>query len=284
MSIQISIDKNVINMFRAQLIEAKFLPALQENKIIMHLTDSFLQELLIDGSQSRRARHSNTVLQVFNGKIILPMTAAFKAELNGRREIFVNQSAESAIRQLLDDMAQGKQLTSFWESKRQALLKSKRPYDEDLKIGQEMNLKNVFRGIKNVIVSGLFRRQQFEEFDFEQYYNAWPNDQKLKKLQKQLEVNGIAYGEGISSCLDSQNYPFMNSWLRSWYAYHYYTVQRWQPTLRRNDASDLIYIVSAHCLDHLITNDKMLRIVGNLTYNSTDKFITWDNFELKYLT
>lgn len=247
MSTQISIDKNVINVFRPKLLETKFLPTLSRNEIIMHLTDPFLQELLIDGSRSRRARHSNIFNQLFNGKIILPMTKAFESELNGRRDIFVVQTGEVAVRQLLDAMAQGKQLISFWKAKRQELLKSKKVYDEDLKINQEINLRNVFSGIKNAIISKLFRRDQFKKLDFEQYYNAWPNDQKLKKLQKQLDINGITYSRDISLCLGSRDFPCMNFWLRSWYAYHYYTVQRWQPTLKRNDASDLIYIVSAHC-------------------------------------
>lgn len=195
MSIQIAIDKNVINVFRPKLLKTKFLPALNRNEIVMHLTDPFLQELLIDGSQSRRVRHSNTFLQLFNGKIILPMTAAFKSELNGRRDIFVDQTAETDIRQLLDAMAHGKQLASFWKAKRQELLKSKKPYDEDLKIGQENNLRNVFGVIKNAIISGLFRRDQFKKFDFEQYYNAWPNNQKLKKLRDNGRDNGVRPGK-----------------------------------------------------------------------------------------
>lgn len=283
MPIHISMDRNIINALNEELLKNKLLPALSQGKIIVHSTDPFLQELLIDGAVNRRARHSIIFCQLFNGKIILTIKELLKSELSGKKDLFFDQITEKGIRQLLDTMAQGKQLNTFWEAKRQELLKSKKPYDEDLKIGQEMNLKSVFGGIKKTIISGLFSREKLERFDFEQYYDACPKDQKLKKLQKLLEINGITYGGDISLCLDIQQFPLINFWLRSWYAYHYYTVQRWRPTLRKNDATDLIYIVSGYCVDHFITNDKMLKTVGNICYNSADKFITWDNFESKFL-
>ncbi|MBU4304827.1 MAG: hypothetical protein KJ893_04285 [Candidatus Omnitrophica bacterium] len=125
-------------------------------------------------------------------------------------------------------------------------------------------------------------RKRLEEFDFERYYAACPNEQKVRKLQKLLEINAIVPPEDISSCLDSQRFPRVNLWLRSWYAYHYYTVQRKQPTLRKNDATDLNHIISACCVDHFITNDGMLKDVGNICFKSEDRFISWDNFESRF--
>ena len=283
MPIQISMDRNIINVLNEKLLKNKLLPALSHSKIIIHLTDIFIQELLIDEAVTRRTRHSNILCQLFNGKIVLSMKEVLKAELSGKKDLFFDQTIETGIKQLLDAMAQGKQLSPFQEAKRQELLKSKKSYDEDLRIGQEMNLKGVFNGIKKAIISGLLCREKLERFDFEQYYGACLKDQKLRKLQNFLEVNGITYDGDISLCLDSQEFPRINFWLRSLYAYHYYTMQRWQPTLRKNDATDLNYIGSGYCVDRFITNDKMLKTVGNICFNSADKFITWDNFESKFL-
>ncbi|MBU4304826.1 MAG: hypothetical protein KJ893_04280 [Candidatus Omnitrophica bacterium] len=64
MPTQISMDKNIINVLNKNLLKNKFLPALSQGKIIVHLTEPFLQELLIDGAVDRRARHSNLFLSV----------------------------------------------------------------------------------------------------------------------------------------------------------------------------------------------------------------------------
>lgn len=282
MPIKISIDRNIINVLNEELLNKKFLPAVNQKKIIVHLSDTFLWEILLDDNIARRVRHSDVSRKLFNGHLMLPLINVFRSELKKQKNLFYDQIAERKIRQLFDNIARGKQLNSFEETKRQEALKSKKAYDEYLKIGQEVNLKIIFRRIKEAIMLGLFNKEQ-QRFDFEQYYDICSKDQKLSKLQKFLEANGIIYEGDSSVCIDNGEYPCINLWLRSWYVYHYYTVQKKWTTLRKNDATDLMYIVSAYCVDHFITNDNMLIAVGNICYNSVDKFITWDNFESRFL-
>ena len=283
MPIQVVFDRNIINNLNAKTIEHKILPILSQGKLLIHLAEPFLQEIIIDGAVTRRARHSKAFNQIFNGKMILSMKEIFKAELEGRKDLFFSESVEDGIRQLLNVMAQGRPLNSFWEDRRQVLIKKKKLYDADFKIGQEVNLKNVFRMISQAIKSGLFIKRDIENLKFEHYYEAWTNEQKLGKLHKILDVNEIAYKNDEYSYLDKVQYPRINLWLRSWYAYHHYTTQRWQPTLRKNDATDLNYICCGYCVDHFITNDKMLLKVGNVCYGSV-KFITWKDFESNVLS
>lgn len=279
MPVQISFDRNTINKISQEKLNNKILPALSQRNIIVHLTDSFFQEILIDGNIARRSRHTHICNQMFNGNLVLSIKDALQSELNGNEDLFYNQTVETKIRSLFGSIAQGEQLTASLESLRQKLLKTKKAYDGDLKIRQEKNLKNVFVDIKNSIIS----RSDITQFNFDQYYENRSRDEKLIKIKKLLEANDINYDENISTCLDNQKYPRINVWLKSWYAYHFYTVNRWQPTLRKNDATDLSYIASAHCLSHFITNDKMLREIGTLCFDDPNKFITWEQFETQFL-
>lgn len=65
MTIQISIDRNIINVLTKESLKNKFLSALSQGKLIVYLTDPLLQEFLIDGAVKRRARHSNIFCQLF---------------------------------------------------------------------------------------------------------------------------------------------------------------------------------------------------------------------------
>jgi len=283
MAIQISIDRNVVNALSLEMLRNKFLPALRQNKIIVHLMDTFLGELFSDDNSGRRARHADIFQKIFNGKIILSLPQLISSELQGKNELFYNNKIEARIRRVLDYIAQRKLSI---KARQQKIKEARRFYNEDLKNRQEDKLITLKSYIKKKLEDKEIDKEllkQSKKATFEEYYAGCPNEWKWRKLKRFLEVNKISYKGDISQYLDNKNYPCSNFWLRSWFGYHYYTVQRGQFTLRKNDASDLDYIVSAYYLDYFITNDEALRNIGNLVSNSVDKYIAWDDFESRFI-
>ncbi|MBU1122492.1 MAG: hypothetical protein KKF54_07360 [Candidatus Omnitrophica bacterium] len=281
MSINLTIDKNIINNLTTELLK-KILPALKQKKIIMHLTDPFFQELLSDGNKNRKARHADIYNKIFNGSIILSLPELIKSELKGTRKLFYGQHIEVKIRALLVDLAQGKSLDDLLDRKLNEMAKYRRLFNADLKFRQERNLVNVFNNIKDDIVNKPNDRKKIKNISFSDYYSIFSRDIKIKKIQKFLEAENIPYANCIDDYLNNPKFPCINAWVRYWFAYHYYTVQRGQPTLKGNDASDLVYIVAGNCVDYFVTNDDMLLTMGTLCYYS-GKFINWSTFESKFL-
>lgn len=283
MAIQISIDRNIINNLNEDLLRDKVLPVLRQGKIIIHLTDPFLRELLLDDNRQRKAKHSEVLRKIFNGKIIHTLPDLIRSELASDKNIFYDHEIEERIKELLDNLVQKKPLGPFWGTKVKKLLEDMRLYNEDLKTGQEGNLKKVRYGVKIAKKEGAIDGERLKKFTFEEYYNACIDDLKIKKLICLLEANKISYRGDLGKLLRNKNFPCINFWLRIWFAYHYYTFQRGQPTLRRNDASDLDYLIFGFCLDYFVTDDIPLSEIGNLSYNASDKFISWEYFESKLL-
>lgn len=285
MPAQIMMDRNIINVLsNEESLKDKLLSALSRGNIVVHLTDTLLQELLIDNGVARRSRHASVFYELYNGQMVLTMKDMLNHELNRRSDSFHDQATNIEVKQLLSDMSNGRLLSKFWENKKKELLKAKELFDNDFKMGQEANLKNVFSKIKEAKKLGLLGWKSLERINFEQYYAVCSQDEKLHKLQKLLLVNGVTYDGNLSLCIDNSEFPRINSWLRSWYAYHYFTVQKWWTTLRKNDASDLVYIFYGFCADNFVTDDKMMKAVGNICYNATDKFINWSEFRTKFLS
>lgn len=290
---QISIDKNVISELKRGFSGGKLSLTAKSKGIVLHLTESLLEELLLDGNDTRKAKQAGILKKIFNGKFIPSLPNLIRYELKGNNNTFYTSSGEIKLNKLLKNIAQQKSLSNFGNDKVKESQERRRLYNEDLKVRQEDNLRE-FRERKREIKkkSGEETKQgkkakkllqQLESSKFNKYYNACPREWKCKKLKCFFELNKIYYDKDICQYIENKSYSYINWWVRGWFTYHYYTaVKRGQSTLRNNDASDLDYIVPICSLDHFITNDKEFSNIGNMCYGKEDKFIALDKFISKY--
>lgn len=283
---QITIDNNIIPRIRSlgdNSTAKKIQCLINTEELVVHLNEAHFIELLkLRKYYGIFKSHCETLLQIFNGKVLKVFSEVIKEEYEGRPvNRFFGDELKQNIQIILRDVSNSDSLENNFDDHINVHMTDFYDYNDAFNMGQRNNLLKTFSDIKKAINEGKFSKDDLTNFKnkgFEYYYSL-KDDEKYQSALNFCLSNNIAVKESsLRNAIDNIDFPFLNTFLRSRYAMHYNYICNYQREFDENDIIDNRYIINSINLDYLVSDDKGLQNIATLACPKLLKVITTDEF------
>lgn len=261
---QITLDNNIIPKIRglaSEAVKKQLISLIRNYKIILHLNEVHLIELLkLRKEFGIFKSHCETVVELFNGGILKAFSLLISDELSGNGVVkFHENILKCRIFQMLFDITRVKSLPENFDNNIENILAGFCAYNDNFISGEESRLRDCLSDLKKAKEGGRFTNEEIDDFKrqgFEHYYKL-KSQEKISSAMHFCKNNKISIAENRIKCaIDSNEFPYLNTFLRSRYAMHYKYFCNYQREFDKNDIVDNRYLINSIMLDYLVSDDE----------------------------
>lgn len=128
-------------------------------------------------------------------------------------------------------------------------------------------------------------RRHALRYDFDNIYNSTPVfNQRINWVYQHFnfgQSKEIIPKNIVEKCLtDSRNFPYINTWVRTRWAFQYLYVIS-ERRVDENDLFDSYQLIYATNLDHFVTDEKRLKLISEMVFQNKEKTLSFKEFCLK---